>query len=334
MKDSQTYQALWVTENPPGKFNRQVVEQSLENLPPGEVLVQVHYSSLNYKDALSATGNRGVTRKYPHVPGIDMAGLVEVSDSPRYAPGQEVLITAGEMGVNTPGGFAQYVRVPADWLVPLPKGLSLRESMALGTAGFTAALSVNKLEKAGLTPEQGEILVTGATGGVGSIATAILAREGFQVITATGKVEHHQMLRALGAQQVIAREEVLDNSSRPLLHARWAGVVDTVGGSYLASAIRATQPGGVVTTCGNAAGADLMLTVFPFILRGVSLLGIDALLPGYAERVRLWEMLAGKWKLPMLDELVREVTLDQLEVEIQRILQGGQTGRVIVNLQA
>jgi acrylyl-CoA reductase (NADPH) len=333
MTESKHFRALQVEETAPGQFTRRVIERSLADLPAGDVLVRVRYSSLNYKDALSATGNRGVTRKYPHIPGIDAAGVVETSESPDYKPGDKVLVTSSEMGVNHPGGYEQYVCVPSSWLVKVPGRLTLRQSMAYGTAGFTAAMCVNALQQAGIGPDQGEILVTGATGGVGSIAVGILAKEKYKVDAATGKPENNRLLHALGAEQVISRDEVNDTSGKALLHARWAGVIDTVGGNILATAIRSTRPGGAVAACGNAASADLNLTVYPFILRGVRLLGIDATLPTHAERVQLWRKLAGKWKLEVPDELTREVKLDQLDEEIQRILNGGQTGRVIVNLE-
>lgn len=326
------FQALQVEETTPGQFIRRVVKRDITDLPAGDVLVRVKYSSLNYKDALSATGNRGVTRKYPHIPGIDAAGIVETSDRPEFKPGDKVLVSSSHMGVDQPGGFEQYVCVPADWLVKLPGRLTLRQSMAYGTAGFTAALCVDTLQQAGVDPNHGEILVTGATGGVGSIAVGILAKEKYKVVAATGKQQNNRLLYALGASQVIARDEVNDTSGKALLHARWAGVIDTVGGNILATAIRTTRSAGIITACGNAASAELSLTVYPFILRGVSLLGIDANRPTHAERVRLWRKLAGKWKLDVLDEMVREVSLDQLDEEIQRILSGGQTGRVVVRL--
>lgn len=330
---NKTYLALYVEEIAPGQFTRQVAARPLDDLPAGDVLVQVKYSSLNYKDALSASGNKGVTRHYPHVPGIDAAGLVIESQSDVFRPGELVLSITGELGVNIPGGFGQYIRVPADWLIALPAEMRLRQSMAYGTAGFTAAMCVDRLQRAGVTPGAGDVLVTGATGGVGSIAVGILAKEGYRVTAATGKTDSHDLLRALGASEVVSRETIQDTSSRALLHARWAGVVDTVGGGYLSTALRAALPGGVVTACGNAASAELAMTVYPFILRGVSLIGIDALLPGRAERERLWGRLAGDWRLPQIEALAREVTLTGLDEEIQAMLAGAQqSGRVVVNL--
>ena len=333
MSADMRYNALLVDSAQAGQATRRVVRRELSDLPAGDVLVRVDYSSLNYKDALSASGNRGVTRVYPHVPGIDGAGEVIESAVDEFQPGDGVLFAAaGELGVNAPGGFGRYVRGPASEFVRLPAGMLARESMAYGTAGFTAALSVARLLAAGVKPGQGEVLVTGATGGVGCIAVAILKREGFQVVAATGKPEQQGLLTRLGAARVIQRDQVNDNSGRAMLHAQWAGVVDTVGGNFLATAIRSTLPGGAVTACGNTASPDLPLTVFPFILRGVSLLGIDALLPLKAEREALWYKLAVGWRVKILEELIHEVTLDALEPEIERILRGGQTGRVVVRL--
>jgi acrylyl-CoA reductase (NADPH) len=335
------FRAMWVEETSSGSFARRVIERSRADLPGGtmpggrmpggDLLVRVEYSSLNYKDALSATGSRGVTRRYPHTPGIDAAGVVEESADPAFAPGESVLIAALEMGVSTPGGFGQYVRVPSEWAVRLPAGMSARQAMAFGTAGFTAALCLERLQREGIRPQDGEILVTGATGGVGSIALALLAREGYTTAAVTGKPEQAGLLRSLGASAVLSREEAGDDSGRPLLHARWAGVIDTVGGPILSAAVRSTRPGGVVTACGNAASPDLPLTVFPFILRGVTLAGIDASAPPRPERERIWQKLAADWKLD-LEALIREVGLDDLSAEIERILQGGQVGRVLVNL--
>jgi acrylyl-CoA reductase (NADPH) len=326
------FQALLVEEIEGRGFTRRVVDRSIADLPAGEVLVKVHYSSLNYKDALSASGNRGVTRAYPHTPGIDAAGVVVSSSVPDFNPGQEVFSVSAELGVSCPGGFGQFIRVPANWLMVVPAGLSLYESMSYGTAGFTAALCVDQLQAAGVRPATGEVLVTGATGGVGIMAVGILAREGYQVTAATGKLEQAGLLEQMGASRVIHREEVNDTSGRPLLSGQWAGVVDTVGGNYLATAIRATRPEGAITACGNAASPDLPLTVFPFILRGVRLIGIDATRTQKEERARLWSKLGQAWKLPNLDLLAREVSLHQLDEEIEKILRGGQTGRVVVNL--
>lgn len=326
------FDALVVRETEEGSFVRRIEERSPADLPPGEVLVRVHYSSLNYKDALSATGHRGVTRNYPHTPGIDAAGLVEESDSDEFRPGDEVIVTSYDLGMNTPGGWGQVIRVPAAWVVPLPDGLSLRESMIYGTAGFTAGLSVHALQKHGVTPDQGEILVTGATGGVGSLAVGSLAQAGYRVVAATGKLDAAQFLRDLGVERIIHREEARDTTGRPLLKGRWAGVVDTVGGEYLATALKSTKTGGAVTCCGLVASPELPTTVYPFILRGLSLLGIDSQNCPMDLRRRIWQKLAGEWKLPNLEHLASERPLAALEPEIERILQGKQRGRIVVRL--
>jgi putative YhdH/YhfP family quinone oxidoreductase len=328
----KTFDALVVHETEDGQFERRIEERTLADLPGGEVLVRVHYSSLNYKDALSATGHRGVTRSYPHTPGIDAAGVVEESAVDAFRPGDEVIVTSYDLGMNTPGGWGQYVRVPAGWVVPLPRGLSLRESMIYGTAGFTAGLSVLKLVEHGLEPADGPVLVTGATGGVGSLAVGILARAGYRVAAATGKPGEEEFLRDLGAAEVIPRDEVRDESGRPLLKGRWAGAVDTVGGEYLATILKSLDYGRAATCCGLVASADLPTTVYPFILRGVSLLGIDSQACPMDRRQRVWQKLAGAWKLAPLERLATERALETLEPEIDRILQGQQRGRIVVDL--
>jgi putative YhdH/YhfP family quinone oxidoreductase len=327
-----SFRAMVVREVGEGQFRRSIESRELADLPAGEVLVRVHYSSLNYKDALSATGHRGVTRSFPHTPGIDAAGTVEESTSNRFQPGDEVIVTSYDLGMNTPGGFGQYIRVPEGWVVRLPEGLSLRECMIYGTAGFTAALSVGKLEGQGLTPDRGEVLVTGATGGVGSIAVGILSQAGYPVVAATGKLDAVEFLKELGAAEVIHRDDILDGSGRPLLKGRWAGGVDTVGGEYLAGALKAAQYGGAIACCGLVASPDLPTTVYPFILRGVSLLGVDSQECPMDTRRRAWQRLANEWKLECLERLATERPLGELDGEIERILQGEQRGRVVVNL--
>ena len=327
-----TFRALVVSEDGSGGYVRQVKERTLDDLPPGDVLVRVHYSSLNYKDALSASGNRGVTKHYPHVPGIDAAGVVEQSNVDAYKSGDAVLIHSADFGSNAPGGYSGYARVPAGRLIPLPPGVTLRQSMAIGTAGITAALSVLRLQEQGVQPGDGEILVTGATGGVGSLAVTLLARLGYRVVAATGKASAHELLTRLGAAEIIDRASLDDESAKVLLKARWAGVVDTVGGNMLSTAIRSTRHSGVVTCCGNVAGAELKLTVYPFILRAVRLIGIDVANCSHELLVKLWHDFAHLWPLEELDALTHETTLDQLDVEIERMLHGQQTGRVVVNL--
>ena len=325
------FKAFVVAEAEEKRFTSSIQERCVEDLPAGEVLIRVNYSSLNYKDALSATGNRGVTKRYPHTPGIDAAGIVEETASKIFKTGDRVLVTGYDLGMNTSGGYGQYIRVPAEWVVPLPAGLSLRESMIFGTAGFTAGLSVSALI-AEVRPEDGEILVTGSTGGVGSIAVSILAKLGYRVIAVSGKPEAADFLTGLGASGVMGREEAIDTSGRPLLNGRWAGVVDTVGGDMLITALKSTQPFGIVTCCGNVASVDLPMTVFPFILRGVRLQGINSQNCPMAKRLRVWEKLAGDWKFKQLGDLCKEISTAQLNENITLILAGKQRGRVLVNL--
>jgi putative YhdH/YhfP family quinone oxidoreductase len=328
----KTFKALVVTETPDKRYLREVKEKSLSDLPPGDVLVKVAYSSLNYKDALSAIGNKGVTRQYPHTPGIDAAGVVEDSQSPDFKPGDEVIVTSYDLGMNTSGGFGQYIRVPAGWVVKRPDGLTPRDSMIYGTAGFTAALSVFRLLGAGVTANQGKILVSGATGGVGSIAVAILAKEGFAVAAVSGRPENKDYLLGIGAKEMISAEEAADTSGKPLLKGLWAGSVDTVGGPILATTIKSMNYGGVVTCCGNAASPDLPLNVFPFILRGVTLIGIDSQNCPMDMRLKVWHKIASAWKLPHLEELTSETDLDGLSQQIDLMLQRKHRGRTIVKL--
>ena len=331
---SETFRALVVTEKEPKTFTRNIETRSTADLPAGDVLIRVHYSSLNYKDALSATGNRAVTRNYPHTPGIDAAGVVARSNCEAFAIGDEVVTIGNDLGMNTAGGFGEYVRVPAGWVVPLPKPLTAYEAMSYGTAGFTAAMCVDKIVAHGIKPDDGEILVTGATGGVGSFAVALLAQLGYTVVAATGKSKSAKdYLLGLGAQRLMSREEATDVSGKPLLKSLWAGVVDCVGDVMLASALKATQRDAVVVICGLVASADLNTTVLPFILRGVTMVGVDSAGLSLAERQRIWQLLAHEWKLDTLTALAREVTLEDLEPEIDRILQGAQTGRVVVRLK-
>jgi acrylyl-CoA reductase (NADPH) len=328
----QNFKAMVVRETAQGQFVREIKQKTLSELPANEVLIEVKYSALNYKDALSATGNKGVTRNYPHTPGIDAAGVVAESSNLAFEEGDEVVVTGFDLGMNTSGGFGRYIRVPAGWVLRLPGNLSLRESMAYGTAGFTAALCVLKLSAHGLNKDSGEVLVTGATGGVGSIAVGILAKAGFHVVAATGKTEEKDFLTRLGAEQVISRAEADDTSGRPMLKGRWGGVVDTVGGNILATAIRSTKEEGCIACCGNAMSADLVMSVFPFILRGVSLLGVNSVEIPIGDRLLAWQKLAQEWKLDLSSDLVSECSLEELSPKIDQILTGGIRGRVVVDL--
>jgi acrylyl-CoA reductase (NADPH) len=326
------FRALVVEETQDHRFINRIVEKEVLDLPKGEVLIKVHYSSLNYKDALSAGGNKGVTRRYPHTPGIDAAGEVAESSHPDFKTGDPVLVTGYDLGMNTSGGLGQYVRVPAGWVVPLPPGLTLRQSMIYGTAGFTAALSLFQLEQAGVTPASGEILVTGASGGVGSMAVAILAGCGYSVAAATGKPQVAALLTEMGAGSILDRSQVQETSGRPLLPARYAGAIDSVGGDILSFAIRSAQYGGVVTCCGNAASPDLNVTVYPFILRGVHLVGIDSAQCPMDIRRKIWERLSGDWKPALLERLATEIGLEKAEAHLKNMLSSGSTGRTIVNM--
>ena len=319
------------------KAGKDAIEAGVERrpmleLPAGEVLIRVEYSSLNYKDALAATGHPGVVRHFPHVPGIDAAGTVAASDVKEFAAGQKVLVTSYELGSGRWGGWAEYVRVPADWVVPLPESLTSKDAMIYGTAGFTAAQCVLALKEHNVTPGKGEVVVTGATGGVGCFAVQFLARQGYRVAAVTGKADQRDWLLSLGAARVIGRSEVNDNSEKPLLKGQWAGAVDTVGGNTLATVLRGTDRSGCVAACGLAGGSDLPMTVYPFILRGVTLAGIDSAWCPRNRRLEIWNLLAGDWKPVNLESLASKVPLLGLDEKIGAMLQGGHAGRTIVVL--
>lgn len=325
-----TFRALIVRENPDGTPDRSIGERTTDDLPPGDVLIRVAYSGLNYKDALSASIHKGITRSYPHTPGVDASGTVEESTADEFTPGDRVLVTGYDLGMNTSGGFGGYIRVPAEWVVPVPEHLSLYQAMIFGTAGFTAALSIYRLERHGLVPGRGDVLVTGATGGVGSMAVMMLARSGYRVTASTGKPEEAGYLKDLGAAEVIHRNDIEDTSGKALLSRRWSGAVDTVGGNPLARLLAAMDYEGGIAVCGNVAGNELATTVYPFILRGAALIGINsATTPAWLRR-ELWGRIAAEWKPENLAEMGRAVTLEELHDEIERILRGEQRGRVVV----
>ena len=326
------FKALVVSEGAEGQFVQQVSSRQLSELPTGDVLVRVRYSSLNYKDALSASGNRGVTRHYPHTPGIDAAGVVEHSTAEEFSVGDEVIVTGYDLGMNTSGGFSQYIRVPSAWLIRRPKGLSLRESMLLGTAGLTAALCVEKLEQSGLNKSAGQVLVTGATGGVGSIAVALLHRLGYSVAASTGKHEQGEFLRQLGAQQIVPRHELEEGSDKPMLKERWAGAVDTVGGEILFNVVKSLRYGASAACCGLTAGVGFKANVLPFILRGVNLLGVDSVELPLVVKASMWDKLSLQWKMENLDGLASEVSLEQLPEAIGQMLAGKLVGRLLVRI--
>jgi len=328
---NKTYKGLMVRETAENQFGRAIEELNTDSLPAGEVLVKVLYSSLNYKDMLSASGNRGVTKKYPHTPGIDAAGIVEESASKDFKPGDEVIVTSYDLGMNTSGGLGQYIRVPSAWVVKKPAGLSFRESMIFGTAGFTAALSILRLVDFGMDPAD-EILVTGASGGVGSVAVSILSHAGYSVTALNSLQDESVFLKSIGAKQVIEPADLVDTSGRPLLKERWTKCVDTLGGDVLTSAIRSVKGYGAVTCCGNVISPDLKLTVFPFILRGVTLFGIDSQNCPMPRRQRAWDMIASQWKFPWLEKLAAEVSLNNVNRALDDIKSGRHKGRTVVNL--
>lgn len=314
------------------KFVTRIVTRSIDELPQGDVLVEVKYSSLNYKDALSVSGNRGVTRKYPHTPGIDAAGVVVSSSNSRFVEGDKVIVTSYDLGMNTDGGFAQYIRVPADWVVKLPEKMDLKRVMVFGTAGFTAALSVYRLINAGQTPEMGEIVVTGALGGVGSVAIGILAAKGFDVVAATldDSIEEQKLLN-LGAKSRITSEITDDKSARPLLRPQWAGAIDVIGGNILHTLLKACKPLGNITTCGNVGSGDLPMTVYPFILNGISLIGVDSQNCPMHIRQEIWNLLADEWNIYPETNIV-ETSLENVSTYIDLMLKKRSRGRIIVKI--
>lgn len=328
-----TFKAFEVSEVADKQFESAVVEKSIADLPAGDVLIEVHYSSLNYKDALSASGNKGVTRNYPHTPGIDAAGVVAESSDSSLAAGTEVIVIGYDLGMNTAGGFGQFIRVPSQWVVPLPEGLSLRESMILGTAGFTAALCLEKLFLNGLEDKQGEVLVTGATGGVGIVAVSLLSMLGYRVVASTGKKESHDRLRALGARDIIDRSELSEANSKPMVAERWVGAVDVVGGDTLFNVIKSLRYGASVAACGLVQSPVFSASVFPFILRGVNLLGVDSVQLPLAHKKSVWNKLASEWKLENLDSLSAEIGLGELQDCLQQVLAGRAEGRWVLNLK-
>lgn len=326
------FKAMIVEETEPNKFVRKFGERTVESLPAGDVLIRVHYSSLNYKDALSARGHKGITRRYPHTPGIDAAGVVEWSDSALFKTGERVIVTGYDLGMNTSGGFSEYIRVPAAWVVPLPDVISFREAMIYGTAGFTAGICIHELQKHGIMPETGKILVTGATGGVGCLAAAMLAKIGYTVSASTGKQESYKFLENIGVNEILTRENVSDKSGKPLLSARWAGAIDSVGGNTLSTVIRSIQPRGSVCVLGLVESDKFESTVYPFLLRGINILGIDSAERSMDYRLNIWNKIFGEWRLDNLNFIAKEVALTDLEPEIEKILKGGQVGRVVVRV--
>lgn len=326
---TNTFKALVVDKN--DDFMVGVKELTLADLPDGDVLIQVAYSSINYKDSLATIPNGNIVNTYPFVPGIDLAGVVVSSSDERFKKGDEIIATSYDIGVSHFGGFSEYARIPAEWIVPLPKELSLKEAMIIGTAGFTAALSVQRLEENKVSPEHGKVLVTGATGGVGSFAISILSTLGYQVEASTGKEAEQTYLTKLGATSIISREDVYDGKIRALGKQKWAAAIDPVGGEPLAALLSQIKYGGSVAVSGLTAGAKLPTSVFPFILRGINLLGIDSVYCPMETRLQVWNQLATDFKPANLNELIQhEITLDQLPNVLPTLLKGQARGRTIV----
>lgn len=329
------FRALVMEKDDYGQAMPRLQDLPDDHLPAGDVVVAVEYSTVNYKDGLclSPSGG-GLVRTYPHVPGVDFAGTVEASEDPRYRPGTKVALTGWRVGENHWGGYAGKARVKADWLVPLPEGLTTRQTMAVGTAGLTAMLAVTALEDRGLTPAQGEVLVTGAAGGVGSVAVAILGHLGYQVAAVTGRPELESYLRGLGASRVIPRAELAETVKRPLESETWAGCIDAVGGAMLARVLGQMKYGSSVAAVGLAGGAGLPATVIPFLLRGIALLGIDSVLRPAADRHRAWERIARDLPLSKLETMTRQVSLSDVPALGVAILKGEIRGRIVVDIHA
>ncbi|SDW17921.1 putative quinone oxidoreductase, YhdH/YhfP family [Lutibacter oricola] len=326
----ETFKAFRV-EEVEGKFVSSIQDMPFQELEENEVLIKVSYSSLNFKDALSFAGNKGVTRNFPHTPGIDAAGVISESKSDKFKVGEEVLVTSYDLGMNTNGGFAEYVKVPANWVVKLPENLSKKEAMIIGTAGLTAGMSVLRLVET-VKPEDGTIVVSGATGGVGSLSIMILNKLGYKVAAITGKETEKQYLLDLGATEVILRKDFEELKNRPLLKPEFAGAIDTVGGVILENIIKSVNPLGVVTACGNAASIKLELTVFPFILRGVSLIGIDSQNYPMNYREQVWSKFAKEWKLNYLQNNPAIITMNELSEKLNLMLKGQLKGRTVLEL--
>ena len=324
------YKAL-VVEELDGGFNSSVKSLNTDDLPKGEVIVQVHYSSLNYKDALSVSGNKGITKKYPHTPGIDAAGKVVFSENEEFQIGDDVIVTGYDLGMNTPGGFGQFISVPAEWVVKLPVGLTLKESMIIGTAGFTAGISISRLVEL-VKPSDGKVLVSGATGGVGSVALSILSKIGYQTVAISGKDAESEFIMSLGTVEIFPRSQFQEVDKRPMLSAKYAGAIDTVGGPILENILKSIQPLGAVTTCGSVSSTQLNMSVFPFILRGISLIGISAQNYPTSLRAGLWSKLANEWKPNNIVNLYTEISLSDINDAVSRILNGKLKGRTIIKM--
>ena len=329
---SKSFKALWITESD-GEFQRKIIHREVNDLPQHDTLIRVHYSSLNYKDALSINGHKGITRNFPHQPGIDAAGEVVETSHPDLQTGQPVIVTGYDLGMNTDGGLGQYIRVPSDWIVPLPDGMSLFQAMIYGTAGFTAALGLWLLERNGQQPEHGKIVVTGATGGVGSMAVAIVSQAGYDVIASTGKKDsEEQYLKELGATDIVDRNFVDIQTDKLLLKSKWAGGIDTVGGNTLHTLLKACEPYGNIACCGLVQSPNLNISVYPFIINGISLLGIATAENPLHQKIEIWEKLNGKWAVPQLEKMSEVISLNKVSEYVDLMMKGNTKGRIVVDL--
>ena len=332
--ESGLFKALVIREKADGIFSRSIERRSFDSLPDHEVLIKVEYAGLNYKDALSAHGHKGITRQFPHTPGVDAAGSVVSDRSGTFAPGEKVICTSFDLGMNTSGGFSEYIKVPASWVIRLPKGWTTYQAMVMGTAAYTAALALYKMERCGQHPSMGEVVVTGASGGVGSMALAILKKAGYQAVAATGKAGQHEWLMICGASRCISRDEVNDQSGRPILKSKWAGAIDNVGGNTLITLLKACSKEGSVASIGLVDSPQLSMTVYPFILNGVNLLGIDSAETAFGMRQIIWDKLAADWLPLQWEEMGRIVNLEEIPAHMEAMIKGESKGRIVAAIGA
>jgi acrylyl-CoA reductase (NADPH) len=329
---NDTFKALVVSIDNNKNYTREIKNRKLTDLVKGDILIRVNYSSINYKDILSVTGNPGVTRRYPHTPGIDAAGVVVKSNSNDFQEGDKIIVISHDLGMNTPGGFSEYISVPSSWISKLPVNLTLRESMIFGTAGFTAAIAVQEIINQKITPNSGPIIVSGATGGVGSLSISFLSKLGYEVIASSGKTESYDYLKSIGANEVIGREALSDTSKMPQLKEKWIAGIDTVGGLSLTTMLKSCKKYGSIISTGNITSQNLEISILPFILRGIKLIGINSEFKNMIERNEIWDKIANEWKPACLEKIVKDCKLDDLDFEIENAINGKQIGRVVVSL--
>lgn len=327
------FKAMLIEEDANNYYKKNIRLLNKDFLPKNDITIKVLYSSLNYKDALSASGNKGITKKYPHIPGIDAAGIVVESNNPKFKIDDEVIVTGKDLGMNTFGGFSEFISVPADWVIQKPEMLTLKEAMIYGTAGFTAATGALEIQNAGIKATEAKVLVTGATGAVGSIAVAILSKLGYYVIASTGKNNEIEHLKSIGANEVINRDELNDNTGKPLLAKKWNAAIDTVGGSSLSTIIRSTADRGIVTNCGMIGSNTLEVSIFPFILRAVRLVGIASAETPMDLRLKLWNKISDEYRIDFNQDIYQEVTLEELPEKIDLMLKAQLNKKILVNIE-